>query len=341
MKRVAIASIALWAVMPAWSAQLQTKPSATIPAASQPASRAPVVLTPRYAPGDSVRYQVSLRSQTKSLMGGAVQNPEGATELGVSVGMTLRLEALAPIPVAKVQERPHASGADRSPLRLRATYEQVTADVLGDSYDPAAAQLLAPYKNLEGRSIEFQLGPDGEVEYMQGIEEVVQDARALEAARSWLEQLGAGLGAPLTGVTPGQSWEHNQPVPEAPLNGTELKSISTYLRDEPCDAEKPDGEQCAVVLMRFALGQKSGDKNATPEAFRKKGLHTSGEWTSHGESLVYVSLRTGRTVSVTQSSEEWMDLSIRHENGGIPFRYAGRAKNETHLLLLNASTGTP
>ena len=329
MKRAAIASVALWAMLPACSAPAQTKPSAMVPAASH----APVVLTPHYAPGDSVRYQVSIRSQTKSLMGGAVQNPEGAIELGVSAGMTLRLEALIPIPVARAAATPHASGADRPPLRLRATYERVTAEVLGDAYDPSAAQLLAPYKNLEGRSIEFQFGPDGEVEYMKGLDELVQDARSLEAARSWLGQLGAGLGAPLAGAAPGQSWEHTQPVPEAPLNGTELKSTSTYLRDEPCDAERPDGEQCAVVLMRFSLGQKPGQRNATPEAFRKKGLRTSGEWTSHGESLVYVSLRTGRTVSVTQSSEEWMDLSIRHENGGMPFRYAGRAKNETHLLL--------
>jgi len=299
------------------------------------ASHAPVVFTPHYAPGDSVRYEVSIRSQTKSLMGGAVQNPEGAIELGVSAGMTLRLEALTPIPVARAAGTPHASGADRQPLRLRATYERVTAEVLGDAYDPSSAQLLAPYKNLEGRSIEFQFGPDGEVEYMKGLDELVQDARALEAARSWLEQLGAGLGAPLTGAAPGQSWERTQTVPEAPLNGTELKSNSTYLRDEPCDAEKPDGEQCAVVLMRFSLGQKPGQKDPTPEAFRKKGLRASGEWTSHGESLVYVSLHTGRTVSATQSSEEWMDLNIRHENGGIPFRYAGRAKNETHLLLLD------
>ena len=331
MKRAAIASLALWAVTPAWRVAAQTKLSAQVPAASH----APVVLTPHYAPGDSVRYQVSIRSQTKSLMGGAVQNPEGATELGISAGMTLRLEALTPIPVAQAPSIPRAPGGDRPPLRLRATYERVTAEVLGDAYDPSAAQLLSPYKDLEGHSIEFQLGPDGEVEYMQGVDEMVQDVRGLEAARAWLEQLGAGLGAPLTGVAPGQSWERTQPVLEAPLNGTELKSASTYLRDEPCDAEKPDADQCAVVLMRFALGQKPGEKNATPEAFRKKGLRTSGEWTSHGESLVYVSLSTGRTVSVTQSSEEWMDLNIRHENGGIPFRYAGRARNETHLLLLD------
>ena len=341
MKRAAIARIVSCAAMLAWNAATQAQtgsvvpPGSPVPITAQPsaaAPHAPVVLTPRYAPGDSMRYQVSLRSQTKSLVGGAVEDPQGATDLGISVGLTLHLEVLAPVPVTSA---PAAAAADRPPLRLRATYERVSAELLGDSYDPSAVKLLAPYKSLEGRSIEFQLGPHGEVEYMKGLEEVVQDARVLETARAWLEQLGAGLGAPATGVAPGQSWDHIQPVPEAPLKGTELRSTSTYLRDEPCDVEKPGGQQCAVVLMQFRLGQKPGEKNATPDAFRKNGLDTSGQWTSHGESLVYVSLLTGRTVSITQSSEELMDLSIRHEKGGLPFRYAGRATNETHLLLLD------
>jgi len=332
VKRAVIVSIVLCAAMRASPAAPQPQSSSTNLAA---APHPPVVLTPQYAPGDVLRYQVSLRSQSKSLVGGALENPQGASELGISVGLTLRLEVLPPIPVESSPAGSPAAPAGRPPLRLRATYERVSAELLGDTYDPAAAKLLAPYKNLEGRAIEFQLGPRGEVEYMKGLEAVVQDARALETARGWLQQLGTGLGAPATGVAPGQSWDRTEPVPEAPLEGTHLQSSSTYLRDEPCDIEKPAGEQCAVVLMRFSLGQKPGEKNATPEAFRKNGLRTSGQWTSHGESLEYVSLRTGRTVSVTQSSEELMDLNIRHENGGVPFRYAGRSKNETHLLLLD------
>jgi len=285
---------------------------------------------------------VTSRTQSKSLVGGAVENPQGAAELGITVGMRLRLEVLPPVPSTAPQanQPPQAAGAEaggvnRPPLRLRATYEQVAASLTGDSYDPEAVKLLAQYKGLEGRSIEFQLGPHGEVEYMRGLEEILKDERALEAARAWLQQLGAGLDAPASGVVPGQSWERTQAVPGAPLNGTELQSTSKYLRDEPCDMEHPAGDACAVVLMRYALGQKPGDKNLTPESFKKNGLRTSGAWTSHGESLIYVSLRTGRTVSVTQTSEEVMDLSISHADGGIPFRYAGHSRSETHLLLLD------
>jgi len=349
VKRAGIARVALCAAMlgPAGRAPAQTAappPGETAgKSAGAGAAHAPVVLTPRYTPGDVLRYRVTFRSQSKSLMGGAVENPQGAEELGITVGLTLRLEALPPIPTSAAGGAagetagavPGAGGGGRASLRLRATYEQVSAALTGDTYDPQAKSLLAQYQGLQGRAIEFQLGPHGEVEYMQGLEEVLKDARALEAAREWLRQLGTGLEAPAKGVAPGDSWERTRAVPEAPLNGTELESKTTYLRDEPCEAEHAGGETCAVVLMRFSLGQKAGEKNATPEVFRKKGLRTSGAWTSHGESLIYVSLRTGRTVSVTQSSDEVMDLTIRHEEGGMPFRYAGRVKTETHLLLLS------
>jgi len=319
-------------------------PAAPSAAPSSPAAPAhpPVVFTPRYTPGETLRYQVSYRSQSQNLVGGAVENPEGATELGIAVGMTLRLEVLPPIPAAggaTPGPAPATGANERASLRLRAVYEHVSATLSGDSYDPAAANVLAQYQHLEGRTIEFQLGPHGELEYLKGLEEVAQDPRALAAARDWIEQLGAGLSAPRTGTAPGQSWERSQRVPDAPLNGTSLQTTSTYLRDEACDVEKPAGEQCALVLTRFSLGQKAGEKNATPEVFRRNGLRTSGELRSHGESLVYVSLRTGRTVSVPQSSEVLMDLSIRHEDGGMPFHFAGTSKTETHLLLLTEPPG--
>ena len=312
------------------------------------AAHPPVLFTPRYAPGEITRYQVSFRSQSRSSVGGALKNPQGASEVGISVGFTLRLEVLTPVPGSVAapaspaqapaqgsSQAPAASPAtERPPLRLRAVYESVTAKLSGDAYDPSATKLLAQYQNLQGRTIEFQLGPQGELEYIKGLDEVLQDPRALDAARAWLEQIGAGLGAPAGGAVPGQSWQRSQPVADAPLKDTMLQTIATYLRDEACSANDPSGEQCAVVLMRFSLGQPSAEKNPTPDSFRRRRLRTSGQWTSQGESLVYVSLSTGRTVSVSQTSEEQMDLNIRHEDGGLPFRYAGRTKTETHLLLL-------
>lgn len=308
------------------------------PAANAPAAHAPVVFTPQFQPGESLRYQISFRSQTSRLTGGALSNPQGARDLGMSVGITLRLEVLPPVastaPVAASQTR--VAGPERAPLRLRAVYERVTPAVTGDTYDPEANLLLAQYRRLQGRTIEFQLGSRGEVQYISGLQEVLQDARALDEARNWLQQLGAGLTTPLAGSVPGQSWEKTEPVPGAPLTGTTLHTTSTYLRDEACRMDDPGGEQCAVLLMRFSLQQHGDARNATPEEFRRDGMRTAGMWTSHGESLVHVSLQTGRTVSVSQSGEELMDLTIRHVNGGAPIRYGGHSTTETHLLLLES-----
>jgi hypothetical protein len=345
--RPAILSLFLCAASLPAAAGAQTQPATPAQPTAPPAASSahpPVVFTPRFTPGEVLRYQLSFRSQSHSAVGGAIENPQGASEIGISVGMTLRLEVLTPVPVA---DQPPAAGApaaaaspgERPPLRLRAVYESVTAKLSGDSYDPASAKLLAQYQGLQGHAIEFQLGPHAELEYIEGLSDALKDPRALEAARNWLEGVAAGPGAPAAGASPGESWRRNQAVGDAPLKNTTLESISTYLRDEPCDVDDPAGEQCAVVLMRFSLGQKSGEKNATPEAFRRNHLRTSGQWTSDGESLIHVSLSTGRTVSVSQSSDELMDLDIRHEDGiGLPFHYAGRTKTETHLLLLPAQS---
>jgi hypothetical protein len=319
--------------------------SAPSPAgANLPATHAPVVFTPQYRPGESLRYQISYHSQTSRLTGGGLSNPQGARDLGVTVDITLRLEVLPPVasnaPVARaVPQQQGVAGGGRPPLRLRAVYERAAPSITGDTYDPQANLLLAQYRRLQGRTIEFQLGNNGEVQYLSGLQEVLQDPRALEEARSWLQQLGAGLTAPVAGSSPGQTWDKTEAVPGAPLAGMVLHSTSTYLRDEACRVEDPGGEQCAVMLMRFALEQRGDPRNSTPDEFRRDGMRTSGVWTSHGESLVHVSLRTGRTVSVSQSGEEMMDLTIRHVNGGPPLRYGGHSTTESHLLLLGETSG--
>jgi len=308
-----------------------------------PVAHAPVVFTPQYRPGESLRYQISFHSQTSRLTGGALSNPQGARDLGVTVEITLRLEVLPPVantaPVARaVPPQRDVAGGERPPLRLRAVYERVTPSISGDTYDPEANRLLAQYRRLQGRTIEFQLGTHGEVQYLSGLQEVLQDPRALEEARNWLQQLGAGLTAPVTGSAPGQNWEKTEPVPGSPLAGMMLHTTSTYLRDEACRVDDPAGEQCAVMLMRFTLEQRGDARNSTPDEFRRDGMRTSGTWTSHGESLVHVSLRTGRTISVSQSGEELMDVTIRHVNGGPPIRYGGHSTTETHLLLLSETS---
>jgi len=135
--------------------------------------------------------------------------------------------------------------------------------------------------------------------------------------------------------------------------GTVLDSHSTYSRNERCrtsvEAEatsqpvaappSPDSEEmCAVVVTGYEMKQQGKPRrpgeDATPEALRKRGLQSSGTWTSSGESLAYVSLATGLTVSVTQSGTEEMNMTIVRPTGGMPFHYESKVHSETHLTLL-------
>ncbi len=95
------------------------------------------------------------------------------------------------------------------------------------------------------------------------------------------------------------------------------------------------GETCAVILTRYEITQPHPPRDATPEDYRKRGLRTAGRWTGSGESLSYVSLRTGWVVSVTQSGTEEMDLTVSTADGSSGVRYAGRVRSQSQVTLLS------
>jgi hypothetical protein len=73
--------------------------------------------------------------------------------------------------------------------------------------------------------------------------------------------------------------------------------------------------------------------DATSRRAIPKGLQTSGTWTGTSESLIYVSLRTGWVVSVSQSGDEKMDVTLLSEHLDS-IRYAGTVHSHVELLLL-------
>jgi hypothetical protein len=325
------------------------------------AGRAPkaperVRLAPQYRAGQTLHYQIDFRTQTSSHTAGAVENPQGAAQIDLAVSLLLRLEVLSTLPASA----PDAPGLPRADVvsatrrtRMRATYEKSSVVVRGDSYDPAAGDLEAQYRKLEGRAVEFTLEGDGKVEEITGLDEVVRDERSSAAVREWLGQLAAGSGFPREGIALGETWSSQKQMDDSPLVGTVLDSHSTYERDEKCRASaeaeaasnpvaatpSPDStEMCAVVVTRYEMKQQGKPRrpgeDATPEALRKRGLRSSGTWTSAGESLAYVSLATGLTVSVTQSGAEEMNMTIVRTGRGAPFHYESKTRSETHLTLL-------
>jgi hypothetical protein len=183
----------------------------------------------------------------------------------------------------------------------------------------------------------------------------VTDPQAATAARQWVAQIVTGASIPPGGIVPGQHWTSERPAESAPLAGIIWRTDSSYLRDEGChaasastsgaakptaEAKPPAGagviadEPCAVILTRLEMGQPKPLRDSTPEDFRKRGLRTSGTWRGSGESLNYISRRTGWVVSSSQTGTEEIDLTISSATEGSSVHYAGKVRSQSQILLL-------
>jgi hypothetical protein len=104
-------------------------------------------------------------------------------------------------------------------------------------------------------------------------------------------------------------------------------------------ASAASSEICAVILTHVSLvppksAQKSGSAaEPKPVPGPIEGMHTVGNWIGSGESLIHVSLRTGWVVSVAQTGDEKMDVTIINEHLES-MRYAGAVHSHVSLLLL-------
>jgi hypothetical protein len=317
---------------------------------SRKAAAAPqkVCLVPQFVPGRVVRYQMDFRTTTQTQRTGPIQDPQAPSQLEMAWGAVVRVEVLSIEPLTAPSAPGGPAAGTGSRTRLRTTYEKVLATARSDTFDPEAAAIAEGYHKFEGRAITFTLGADGKVSEVEGLEGVVADPKTADAAREWLAHLAIGASAPRGGIAPGEMWSSEQAATHAPLAGLFWHSESTYLRDEQCRTTadpgvkgaalgSPDaisGERCAVVLTRFEIAQPKPPRDPTPEDYRKRGLRTAGKWTGSGETLSYISLRTGWMVSVTQSGTEEMDVTVSTADGESSVHYAGRVRSQSQITLL-------
>ena len=309
------------------------QPSPAKSSAQKPANaHQRVVLSPQYSPGQVVRYQMQTTTITTTHHGGAIRDPQGPTKLTLVWNAITRLEVLS-------MEK-NAQGLPDGAMRLRSTYEKSDATAESGSYDPEADGIEAKYRALEGKSFEFTVDAAGQISHIEGFEGGDGPGTPADAIRASLGQMSSGTNGPRAGVVIGQIWTTDQAVPTAPLAGLIWRSRSTYERNEPCQlaasAGSPaaaQGETCAVILTKLTLVGSRPGHDATPESYRKMGLTTAGTWTGEGDTLSYVSLPSGRLVTVTQSSSEQMDFTVTHE-GGDRMTYQGSVQSRSHLALL-------
>ena len=294
-----------------------------------PAAPQRIHLTPKLVPGQSLRYQLDARTFTTSRSSGRIEDPQGPSQSEVTLAAIVRLDILPSAPDA--------------PLRLRTTYEKSSATATSDSFDPSLAVLQEQYRKLEGRSFEFSLDAQGKASSYVGLEGLFPDEKSAAAAREWFSQLATGLELPREGIVPGQSWSSVRTnVAGMPLLGLTWRTESTYLRDAPCHAAEPPAsappaadDTCAVIRTRLSVTQRPL-RNATPDDYRRRNMRTSGKLASSGESLSYISLRTGWLLRVSQTSSEEMDVTITATDGGSQLRINARVESTTRITLLPA-----
>jgi hypothetical protein len=291
-----------------------------------------VFLTPQYAQGQIIRYQMQATTITETHHGGAIRDPQGPTK------MTLVWNAITRLEVLSLEK--NAKGEPTGTMRLRSTYEKSDATAESGSYDPEAGTIEAKYRAFAGKSFEFTVDGAGQISNIEGFEGGDGPGSPADAIRASLGQLSAGANGPRTGIAIGQTWTTDQPVPSAPLAGLLWRSQSTYQRNEPCQlaakAGSPapaTGETCAVILTKLTLVGSRPGHDATPDNFRKMGLTSAGTWTGEGDTLSYVSIVSGRLVSVTQSSSEQMDFTVTQDTGDR-MTYKGSVQSHSHLALL-------
>ena len=339
---------------------------AAAPSARRAAANARIHFTPHFTAGQVFHYSVQMHIDGVSHSSGPVVDPEGPTKTGESVDVVLRLQVL------KVFGTPAAPG----PARIRVTYETAAANSTSDSYDADTAAIADQYKKLQGQSIEFTLEPTGKIIDVNGLQGLLDDQSRSAIVNQWLSQLTLGASVPKKGIAIGEKWSSEQAIDNVPLAGLAWHVESTYVRDEPCPAVRPEPpvgavaqpvtpsavpDECAVILTRSEItgapaprpGQplaKSGqhtdqptnespneEKDRTPEIFRKNGLRTFGEWTGSGDGLTSISLRTGMVVSVTQTAATHMDFTIMTTTAHNRMRYAGDTKSQSQILLVSQS----
>jgi hypothetical protein len=308
------------ALLLAGSNSAQKSPAAP-PRKVSPAATQRIHLAPKLLSGQPLRYQIDARTVTTSRSSGRIEDPQGPSNSEVNLAAIIRQEIL-----------PVASGA---PHRVRVTYEKSSATATSDSFDPSLAVLKEQYARLEGRSLEFSLDAQGKATNYTGLENLFPDEKSAAAAREWFSQLASGVELPSEGIFLGQSWNTVRTnVPGMPLLGLTWRTESTYLRDEPCAPAATD-DTCAVIRTRLSVTQRPLH-NATPDDYRRRNMRTSGKLASSGESLSYISLRTGWIVRVSQTSLEEMDVVLMATDGGSQLRINGRVESTTHIQLLPA-----
>jgi hypothetical protein len=295
---------------------------------------------PKFVEGTSLLYRIETRTSSNEHNITPIVDPEGASQYEQSTSLVLRLAVLS-------AQQP--SQASKEGVRFRATFEQADSDSQADAYAPQAAAFDDAIAKLKGQSFEFSID-SGRLTGVQGLTQIAPNRDVAARLLAWVHVLFAPVDLPAPGVEIGQKWTNDRPLTDLPLTGLTWRNESTYLRDEPCAASSgvksvaspgTQGE-CAVLLTHFTILRHGSDhSDATPEAYIRNGLRTSGKWTGSGSSLDAISLASGLLVGCTQTATQDTDYQIRSASTDSTIHHTGQTTTQTEITLLLAAPPNP
>lgn len=315
------------------------------------ASSSRIRFAPKFFEGETLRYQIEMRTVSTGNTRTPIANPEGSTKLSQTISLRVRLDVIG----AAGNGAPAAGQS-----RLRATFEKSQAHSESDAFDPGTPSLEDRYAKIETRSVEFTLLPDGHLANITGIEDVFANRSESDPILSWVQAVSMGGRVPAGGIAVGQKWSQERPLTGFPLSGLSWHTQSTYLRDDRCtppgatidrpgdhSGDRPgdpssSAVNCAILLTHFEIVHHgSAEADSTPDEYRRDGLRTSGTWTGSGESLDAISLATGLLESSTQTSTQNMDYLITSSRTGSRIHHTGQVQSQSEIRLVSGPSSQP
>jgi hypothetical protein len=290
-------------------------------------------LFPKLHAGQSFTYFIQYRTKKNVKTESRVVTPTGPQDAESDAQWLLRVDILDV----------HPQG-ERSTIHARSRFQSVASAMAQNNTGTQQSSPGSPTQNLEAKSIEFTMLPDGRVDSVTGLADLFPDQR--QVWQVWLRQFAIAGVFPRDGVRPGQSWKSSEPEQApSPIVKLEWEKQATYVRDEPCTAiqfseagivtpKNSSTESCAVVLTSAILKQKSSPKDTTPSDFRLHDLRTTGNATGKNETISYISLQSGLIVRVTEDAQQFMDVVVAKSDASNQIHYNVQAAGHTEVLLV-------
>jgi hypothetical protein len=291
-------------------------------------------LFPRLHAGQSIAYLIRFRNDKDVKVKGSIVAPAAPNGLQIDAHGLLLIDVLSVQP----------DGA-KAAIHARSRFQALDSGAWLKHPGQHEPNWNRERVSAEDKSVEFTILPDGQLKDVNGLDAFSPDQQ--QAWQEWVSQFAIASVFPVEGVKLGEKWktEEVEKAP-SPIAGLEWAKEAEYVKDETClpkrititgetlPSEQPP-ETCAVILTRASLKQKSSSKDATPEDYKLRNLHTTGTAKGTTEVITYISLKTGLVIRATEESAQLMDVTVALADGSNSVHYNVDAKSHSEVLLVS------